>query len=65
MPRTYYGDEYEDDDESFGSGECSCRRLGHGGNDPDSGWRLDRGCPIHGEDPDAALEARRDDRRDR
>jgi hypothetical protein len=53
-------DGFDDDDETFGEGECTCRRTGLGGNDPDAGWRLDRNCPIHGEDPDAARELRRD-----
>lgn len=50
----------EEDD--FGEGECICRRTGLGGNDPDAGWRLDRWCPVHGEDVDAAYERERDDR---
>ena len=55
--RTYYGD-----DEPLGEGECTCRRIGRGSNDPDGGWRIDRWCPYHGIDPDAAREAQRDDR---
>jgi hypothetical protein len=61
MPPTY--DEYDDEEESFGEGECTCLRIGRGGNDPDAGWRRDRNCPVHGEDPDYALERRRDDER--
>lgn len=49
------------DDDGFGGGGCTCRRTGLGGNDPDAGWKIDRGCPIHGEDPDAAYERERDE----
>ncbi len=50
------------DTDDFGQGECTCRRMGLGGNDPDAYWRLDRWCPVHGEDPDYAWEDRRDNR---
>ena len=50
-------DEFDD----FGEGECTCHRTGLGGNDPDAGWRLDRNCPTHGEDPDMARERGMDD----
>jgi hypothetical protein len=66
QPQDEAEDEIEDEAEEedfFGKGDCTCRRTGLGGNDPDGGWRLDRWCPVHGEDPDTALERQRDDRR--
>ena len=57
-------DDDAEDNDGFGSPECTCRRTGLGGNDPDNGWRLDRNCAVHGEDPDAARERQRDDRED-
>lgn len=38
---------------------CTCRWVGHG-NDPDAHVRRDEWCPLHGRDPDAEMEARRD-----
>jgi hypothetical protein len=32
--------------------------------DPPEGWIVDRWCPIHGQDPDAEYERRRDQRLD-
>lgn len=49
----------------YGEGECSCRFMGRGGNDPDAYWRIDKWCPIHGIDVDRALEERRERERDR
>ena len=54
------GGEPEDEDE-YGQGECTCRRTGRGGNDPEAGWRIDRWCPVHGLDPDAERERIRDE----
>lgn len=52
---------YDDDDDDFGTGECTCHRTGRGANDPLAGWRVDRWCPVHGLDPDAERERIRDD----
>jgi len=56
---------YPDDDESYGQGECSCRYIGRGGNDPDAYWRLDKWCPVHGRDPDDARDEMIERERDR
>lgn len=53
-------DSIDDDDEMFGQGECTCRRTGRGGNDPDAGWKVDKWCPIHGRDPDEEYEKMRE-----
>ena len=45
-------------DEALAQG-CTCRLDGHP-SDPDTSVRRDRDCPLHGEDPDYALEAMRD-----
>jgi hypothetical protein len=55
-------EEIEDDEGAYGEGECTCHRTGLGGNDPDAGWRLDRWCPIHGQDPDEARDRAMEDR---
>ena len=44
---------------------CTCRYVGLGGNDPDGHVRRDRDCPLHGADPDYALEAKRDEAMER
>ena len=44
---------------------CTCQYVGLGGNDPDGYIRRDRDCPIHGADPDHALEAKRDEAMER
>ena len=38
--------------------ECTCRYFGLGGNDPDGYVKLDRWCPVHGQDPDDARDAK-------
>ena len=49
----------------FGEGECTCRYIGLGGNDPDSYYRRDKWCPVHGMDPDQALDEKREREWDR
>jgi hypothetical protein len=40
---------------------CTCRLISQGGNDPDAYVQISEWCPVHGRDPDAALERQRDD----
>ena len=51
-------------EDGYGEGECTCRQTGLGPNDPDAGWRLDKWCPVHGKDPDDALDEMRERQHD-